>query len=148
MTLTRLGGYLIAFAFLYLVKLAFDIVKSTLRSVPGPFLARFTRLWYVLRVYKGNFKRENIKLHEMLGPTVRGGPNEFSVADPGAIKTIYGYGTEFNKSRWYEAGGSARDIHTFHPSRQQDPWARTSQVSGDVFDEQPRDVWRIHEGMY
>jgi hypothetical protein len=33
----------------------------------------------------------------MAGPIVRIAPNEFSINDPDAIKTIYGHGTQFNK---------------------------------------------------
>lgn len=34
--------------------------------------------------------RQLINLHEQYGPLVRTGPNEVSVADPAAIKKIYG----------------------------------------------------------
>jgi len=68
-----------------------------LRSVPGPLLARFTRLWYFLEVYKGSFEVENIKLHEKYGPIVRIAPYEYSIDDVDAAKAIYGHGNAFVK---------------------------------------------------
>ncbi|KAF4848522.1 Pisatin demethylase [Colletotrichum siamense] len=35
------------------------------------------------------------------GPIVRYGPNRYSINDAEALKTIYGHGTEFQKSAWY-----------------------------------------------
>lgn len=42
-----------------------------------------------------------IDLHQKHGYLVRTGPNEVSVSDPATIKTIYGAGTKFYKSKWY-----------------------------------------------
>ncbi len=41
----------------------------------------------------------------ILGPIVRYGPNEYSINDPDAAKTIYGHGTHFTKSSWYSGWG-------------------------------------------
>ncbi|KAJ0268841.1 hypothetical protein Brms1b_012536 [Colletotrichum noveboracense] len=35
------------------------------------------------------------------GPIVRYGPNRYSINDAEALKTVYGHGTEFQKSEWY-----------------------------------------------
>ena len=75
---------------------------APLKDIPGPFWARFTSLWYFNRVSKGNFQYENIRLHQMYGPVVRVAPNQYSISDPSAIKTIYGSGTRFSKSAWYD----------------------------------------------
>lgn len=40
---------------------------SRLASVPGPFLARFTDLWYAYRMYLGYFERDNLALHKKHG---------------------------------------------------------------------------------
>lgn len=80
---------------------------SPLRAIPGPFLSRFTDLWYFSRLYRGQFEQENLELHErygndckpslpiddsdsILGPTVRLGPNRYSFSHPDALKAIYG----------------------------------------------------------
>lgn len=70
-----------------------------LRSVPGPLLARFTRLWYLYKIYKGNFERTNINLHKKYGSVVRIAPNEYSIDDVGSAKVIYGHGNAFVKVR-------------------------------------------------
>jgi hypothetical protein len=82
---------------LFLLFCVIQVLLDPLRSIPGPFLARFTRLWYFYNVYKGDFEITNIKLHEKYGPIVRVAPNQYSVDDPDAAKTIYGHGTSFVK---------------------------------------------------
>lgn len=86
-----------------ILKFTYDYVSSPLRAVPGPLGARFTRLWYLYRVRKGRFHLDNIELHRKYGSVVRYAPNSYSVSDPDAIKAIYGLGTGFNKSDWYQA---------------------------------------------
>ncbi|POS69688.1 cytochrome P450 oxidoreductase [Diaporthe helianthi] len=71
-------------------------------SVPGPFLARFTDVWLASRQIKGHFQIENVELHRKYGKIVRLGPKYFSLDDPAAVKTIYGHGTQYQKSEWYD----------------------------------------------
>jgi hypothetical protein len=52
---------------LYLFKWAFDLVTDPLRDVPGPFFARFTRLWLLRQYVKGNYQKTNVKLHDQYG---------------------------------------------------------------------------------
>ncbi|KAF4535861.1 Cytochrome P450 [Lasiodiplodia theobromae] len=89
---------------------------SPLRSVPGPFLARFTRLWYLWKVWRGDFQKTNIELHRKYGPVVRITPYDYSIDDPSAVKPIYGHGTAFTKGPWYDASRNldavARDLFT------------------------------------
>ena len=40
---------------------------SPLRSVPGPFIARFTDLWYLKQVQDGCFEKVNRELHKKYG---------------------------------------------------------------------------------
>ncbi|KAH6950319.1 cytochrome P450 [Ilyonectria sp. MPI-CAGE-AT-0026] len=76
---------------------------SPLRHIPGPFLARFTDLWYLGRVRRGHFERDNIALHRKHGPIVRYGPNRYSFDHPQAAPIIYGVGQadKFAKSSFY-----------------------------------------------
>jgi hypothetical protein len=79
---------------------AYGIISAAidpLRDIPGPFLARFTRLWYFFEVYKGSFEISNLALHKKYGPIVRIAPNEYSIDDVEAAKTIYGHGNAFVK---------------------------------------------------
>ncbi|KAH7413160.1 cytochrome P450 [Cadophora sp. MPI-SDFR-AT-0126] len=76
---------------------------SPQRSIPGPFLARFTRLWYFYQIYKGDFERLNVRLHEEYGPVVRIAPGEYSIDDVEGARVIYGLGKGFVKAPWYFA---------------------------------------------
>ncbi len=72
-------------------------IFDPIRSIPGPFLARFSRFWYFFELYKGSFEETNIKLHKRYGPIVRIAPYEYSVDDVDAARTIYGHGNAFIK---------------------------------------------------
>jgi hypothetical protein len=76
---------------------------SPLKDIPGPFWARYTSLWYFKRVHQGSFEQDNISLHQRYGPVVRVAPNQYSISDAAAIKTVYGTGSRFAKSAWYDA---------------------------------------------
>ncbi|KAM6518593.1 hypothetical protein FSOLCH5_007356 [Fusarium solani] len=81
----------------------YQALFSPLKNVPGPTLARFTDLWYLNRVSKGHFERDNINLHRQYGPIVRYGPNRYSFDHPEAAQIIYGVGKadKFAKSSFY-----------------------------------------------
>jgi hypothetical protein len=86
-------------------QILFRITKyltSPLKSIPGPFWSRFSNLWYFNRLRHGRWEHENIKLHQQYGPIVRVGPNHYSISDASSIKTVYGLGSKFAKSAWYE----------------------------------------------
>lgn len=76
--------------------------SSPLRDIPGPFWTRFTSLWYFNRVRHAQFEHDNIQLHQQYGPVVRLAPNKYSISDAPAIKTVYGTGSRFTKSAWYD----------------------------------------------
>lgn len=74
-----------------------QFILDPLRDIPGPFLARFTRLWYFIEIYKGSFQLTEIDLHNKYGSIVRIAPHEYSIDDVDAAKTIYGLGNPFPK---------------------------------------------------
>ena len=78
-------------------------LRLALRPHPGPFWARWSKLWYFSRVWRGRFEHDNIDLHRRYGPVVRVAPNWYSIDDPAAAKKIYGLGTKLSKAAWYEA---------------------------------------------
>jgi cytochrome P450 len=63
--------------------------------------------------WDGDMNTIMIALHKRYGPLVRTGPNELSVADLAAIKTIYGAGTPFRKSTWYSVWQGHRKFDLF-----------------------------------
>ncbi|KAF3387658.1 Cytochrome P450 monooxygenase mpaDE [Penicillium rolfsii] len=72
-----------------------------LSGIPGPALAKWTRLWKLRSVWKGDHHRTEIKLHRQYGPLVRIGPRHVSIADPLAIPAIYGLNKGFTKTGFY-----------------------------------------------
>jgi len=69
-----------------------------IQDVPGPFLAKFTNLWYLYENRRTRRYLTVYNLHKHLGKVVRIQPNHISIADPDAIPIIYGHGTGFLKS--------------------------------------------------
>ncbi|KAF5571396.1 pisatin demethylase cytochrome P450 [Fusarium pseudoanthophilum] len=72
--------------------------RPGLSCIPGPPLAKWTKLWRLYDVYKGQSHQTAIRLHKKHGPLVRIAPNIISVGDPAAIKTIYGLTGAFTKT--------------------------------------------------
>ncbi|PMD47216.1 putative P450 monooxygenase [Hyaloscypha variabilis F] len=126
----------------------YQFFLSPLRNVPGPYLARFTRLWELNSLRAGNFQRTQIAYHEKYGPVVRIAPNRYSITDPAAFKTIYGHGSKFIKSKFYYAFGhpdltkldlfSERDIasHALKRRRVSSLYSVTSLLSYEHFVDQ------------
>ncbi|KAI3534135.1 cytochrome P450 [Colletotrichum abscissum] len=82
---------------------------APLASVPGPFFARFTDLWYAWRIHQGRFEVDNIELHRKYGKSScwRGstGQKHSLVSKTLSTKVIYGHGHAFSKSTWYDTWG-------------------------------------------
>ena len=92
------------------------VFTTPLRTDPGPFITRFSRLWKLREYYNGSFEKTNINLHRKYGQMfceqesllyqcsntpesiVRVAPNEYSIDDPDALKIIYGHGGQFQKA--------------------------------------------------
>ncbi|KAJ9660306.1 hypothetical protein H2198_002614 [Neophaeococcomyces mojaviensis] len=76
--------------------------RSVLRTIPGPFIASFTNWWRLYDVSRGLHQETLVRLHrEYASDLVRVGPNVVSVADPEAMKLIYGLNKGFSKSKFY-----------------------------------------------
>lgn len=97
---------LFAIALVLLLRLlhwVYRSVTSPLRAVPGPFLARFGRLYYLFHVTQGRWEHVNIALHRRYGPVVRVGSDLYSFDSSESMKKIYGISSKFAKSDWYDA---------------------------------------------
>lgn len=88
-------------------------VFSPLAKVPGPFLPSISSWWLVYHTRTKQFHRTSIALHKAYGPIIRIAPNEVSIADPAAIRTIYGAGGGFRKSDWYSVWQGTRTFDLF-----------------------------------
>jgi hypothetical protein len=73
------------------------IFTPGLRDIPGPYLARVTRLWNLANVASGKLHEKTITAHKTYGPIVRTGPWHISISDPEMIPVIYGVHTKFIK---------------------------------------------------
>lgn len=51
----------------FFARRAYNLVTDSLRDVPGPFLARYTRVWLLWQYIKGDFQNTNIELHNRYG---------------------------------------------------------------------------------
>ncbi|KAK3109792.1 hypothetical protein LTR53_016571 [Teratosphaeriaceae sp. CCFEE 6253] len=83
----------------------YALVSDPLRDVPGPLLARFTRLWELQRVRGNHFEQVNWELHAKYGPIVRLAPGRYSINDRTALKQVFGHASKFPKAPFYHAFG-------------------------------------------
>ena len=50
-----------------LLRALYLLVTSFFHPAPGPFLARFTRLWYIYQISRHDWHKTTIKLHRKYG---------------------------------------------------------------------------------
>ncbi|KAI5458779.1 cytochrome P450 [Mariannaea sp. PMI_226] len=79
---------------------------SPLRKYPGPFLAKFTRLWYLYQASTGDSHLVLQDLHRKYGPIVRITPSIIDVDMPELIKVMFGTKNDWLKTPFYH-GSSA-----------------------------------------
>jgi hypothetical protein len=73
-------------------------LQPGLVSIPGPFVAKFTDLWRLYKVWQWRFKEDLPALHEAYNSSViRVGPRMVSCSDPRAVELLYGFHTDFKK---------------------------------------------------
>ncbi|RKK10137.1 hypothetical protein BFJ65_g15436 [Fusarium oxysporum f. sp. cepae] len=129
-------------------------IASPLRRIPGPFVSRFSDIWYFLQVKGGNFEKVNIALHQRFGPIVRLGPNRYSLCHVDATQGIYSInsGAKFAKSPWYSAFGNPlipRDlfsesnirVHAQKRRQYQNVYSLSSMVSYEAFVDECADLF-------
>lgn len=101
LTMDTLWRYIPSATALLAIALLVQVVRTRyaagLRHIPGPFLASVTNLWRLYDVSKAHHQDTLIALHRSHGDLVRVGPNTVSVADPEAVKVIYGLRSGFKK---------------------------------------------------
>lgn len=80
------------------VHLALNRYKNRhLRDIPGPFLASLSDVWTALHCWIGNPNEDYLLHRKFNSPLLRIGPSKIAVADPEAIRIIYGHKTIFKK---------------------------------------------------
>lgn len=74
---------------------------SPLSKIPGPIWSRYTNLPLKLALLSGRRTLFIHDLHQKYGSVVRISPEEVSISDPTACRTIHRAGSGFLKSDWY-----------------------------------------------
>ncbi|KAF1930580.1 pisatin demethylase [Didymella exigua CBS 183.55] len=105
LTVFALGA--IALVFQYVVA----YLNSPLKSIPGPFLAKFSNIWRLYNHYGQTHIETQKELHKKYGDVVRLGPNTVSVADASLLKTIYSTRGTFLKSDYYSVNDALQGGH-------------------------------------
>lgn len=78
--------------------LLYNLLQPGLVGIPGPFVAKFTDLWRLYKVWQWRFKEDLPSLHEAYNSSlIRIGPRMVSCSDPRAVELIYGFHTGFKK---------------------------------------------------
>ncbi|KAK4506313.1 hypothetical protein PRZ48_000043 [Zasmidium cellare] len=104
LTPTRVLLAAIAFvSFLGILRIFYALFISPHKDIPGPLLARFTRLWELRQMIRGDSHETIVNLHKEHGPIVRLAPNRYSFNTLEAQKKIYAHGGDFNKTNYYNA---------------------------------------------
>ena len=99
--MSSFGAACILAAAIYVVaSLLREYFIASTRSIPGPWPARISKLWFFRKVREGNFHHVNIALHEKFGDIVRIAPGYYSIVSP--EKTVYGISSRFPKGDWYQ----------------------------------------------
>lgn len=79
----------------------YNHLSSPLRQYPGPWLARYTRLWKTISTASEHTHWDHVELHRKYGPVVRIAPNEVSLSSPEAARTLLSAGKRFYKTKFY-----------------------------------------------
>ncbi|KAF9871030.1 cytochrome P450 [Colletotrichum karsti] len=75
----------------------------------GPAFARWTGVWYIWKIWQGNYEVYDIEAHKNGSrKVVRIAPLMYSIDDPAMVRVIYGISSPFPKSKWYDAFGDPR----------------------------------------
>ncbi|RKL01274.1 Cytochrome P450 momooxygenase gsfF [Fusarium oxysporum] len=82
--------------------LIYTLTFHPLSKIPGPYLARFSRLWYLHKIWTEDVEKHERALHAKHGPLIRIAPDEISCSDPEAFASIYRFSNALDKGRFYE----------------------------------------------
>jgi hypothetical protein len=94
----RLSGITLAVVLIVVIVHTLRVIyQPGLRTLPGHWLASFSRLYKIFLVYDGRCPEKERAMHKKYGPVVRTGPYHVSFSDPAAIPSIYGIARNFVK---------------------------------------------------
>ncbi|PSN65704.1 cytochrome P450 [Corynespora cassiicola Philippines] len=107
---------------LYVIKRLYidPLVLSPLKCVPGPKIYAITKWRLAYDDWTGMRTRNTLRLHQVYGPVVRIGPTEVSFNDLTALRTIYGPGSKYGRTRFYRMFDvyGTPNLFTFHSTKE------------------------------
>jgi cytochrome P450 len=96
-----------------LTTILYNLFLHPLRKIPGPPLAKVSRLWARIGNFQGRKSERIHAAHQKYGTVVRVGPNELSFADPAAVRDIYTSGVFVKEETFYRAKRIFHENHMF-----------------------------------
>jgi len=96
------------------------LLLHPLNQFPGSKGARLTSFWLSWQVRRSDCFRQMKRLHDNLGPFVRIGPNNLSIAHPKAVQAVYGQGSPCTKAAWYDLTRPMVSLQTLRERRLHD----------------------------
>ncbi|KAH8594231.1 putative benzoate 4-monooxygenase cytochrome P450 [Bisporella sp. PMI_857] len=106
---------------LYSSIIIYRLFFHELKGIPGPTLAKITKLYHFFNALDCKQCLWMDKLHKQYGDYVRTGPNEITIFTPKAIVPIHGPNSECTRADWYDnlkpvnsiAHTRSRKVHDF-----------------------------------
>ncbi|KAF1967958.1 cytochrome P450 [Bimuria novae-zelandiae CBS 107.79] len=95
--------------FVVLAQYVLAYLRSPLKRIPGPTLAKVSDLWRLFNAYEKKHITTQLALHRKYGDYVQLGPNVVSINDPNLVKTIYSTRGTFLKSDFYAINDAMQD---------------------------------------
>lgn len=93
-----LGAFLIMISSSALHYLYTTLISSPLARIPGPKSFALTKLYLAREDYNGTRTCKLNAFHNQYGPVVRISPNEITFNSTSALRTIYGAGSDFERT--------------------------------------------------
>ncbi|KAK0475706.1 cytochrome P450 monooxygenase [Armillaria novae-zelandiae] len=128
---TVVATILVLVLLVYLVPYLVD--SHSLRSYPGPLIAKFSDAWLVYATYMEHRSEAVHDLHSKYGPFVRIAPNHISVALPEAQAIIYGHGNGALKSSFYDVLKPSSSPDNVFTTRDRQAHARKRKFISHIF---------------
>ncbi|KAH8692970.1 cytochrome P450 [Talaromyces proteolyticus] len=115
------AGLVVAYlAGLYISLILYRAHFHPLKHIPGPYGARFSGLWFSVRLHGIPAYKVLHGLHARYGPIVRVGPSNVSIIHPQAVTQIYGPSSKCTKSSFYDNGHPMRSLHAYRSRAEHD----------------------------
>jgi len=106
----------VGIAFCLYTLVLYPFAFSPLRAIPGPWSFAISKWRLAYEDWTGSRTRKIYLLHQKYGPVVRIAPNEVSFNSLSALRAIYGPGSGFERTSFYQMFDvyGRKNLFTFH----------------------------------